>query len=68
MCFVKDRRYAGCVKAYTLTNASGMRVRFADIGASILELHVPDRDGRLDDVVLGFDSIDQYRHNEPSFG
>ena len=45
-----------------------MSVRIADIGASILELHVPDRDGRLDDVVLGFDTIEQYRNNEPSFG
>ena len=56
------------MKAYTLTNAAGMNVRIADIGASILELHVPDRDGQFDDVVLGFDTIEQYKNNEPSFG
>lgn len=68
MWFAIERRYSDVVKAYTLTNAAGMRVRIADIGASIVELHVPDRDGRFDDVVLGFDTIEQYRNNEPSFG
>lgn len=68
MCITNLRRYAGAVKTYTLENAAGMRARVADIGASIIELHVPDRAGRLDDVVLGFDTVEQYRNNEPSFG
>ncbi len=56
------------MKEYTLDNDAGMAVRIADIGATITELHVPDRDGRMADVALGFDSLDQYRNNTPSFG
>ena len=56
------------MNTYTLKNKAGMLVRVADIGASITELHVPDRNGQLADVVLGFDSLEQYRNNTPSFG
>ena len=41
------------MKQYALKNSAGMCVRVADIGATITELHVPDRNGRLADVVLG---------------
>ncbi len=56
------------MKEYTLSNDAGMTVRIADIGASITELHVPDRDGNMADVALGFDSLEQYLNNTPSFG
>lgn len=36
-------------------NRLGMRAKWVSYGASLAELHVPDRDGRLADVVLGFD-------------
>lgn len=45
---------------YTLTSGSGSRVRVSDYGGTIVSLEVPDRDGRLDDVVLGFDSVEGY--------
>ncbi len=48
------------VSLYTLTNASGVEVRAITYGGIILSLRVPDRDGQLGDVVLGFDALDGY--------
>jgi aldose 1-epimerase len=48
------------VEVFTLTNASGMEVRAITYGAFIVSLRVPDRSGSLDDVVLGFDSLEGY--------
>jgi aldose 1-epimerase len=48
------------VEVFTLTNASGMEVRAITYGAFIVSLRVPDRSGTLDDVVLGFDSLEGY--------
>ena len=45
----------------TLTNGKGSSVSITNYGAAVTALRVPDRDGRLDDVVLGFDSLDDYR-------
>ena len=53
---------------YTLTNTHGMEVRAMSYGATIVSLRVPDRNGRSDDVVLGFDAIDGYLAVEPNFG
>jgi aldose 1-epimerase len=48
------------VDVYTLTNASGMEVRAITYGAYVISLRTPDRQGKLDDVVLGFDDLDGY--------
>src|ERR1051325_5367426 len=48
------------VQLYTLTNAHGLIARITNYGAIVTELHVPDRAGRLADIVLGFDSLDGY--------
>ena len=45
---------------YTLENQNGVVARVTDLGATLTELHVPDRDGNLADVVLGFDSAAGY--------
>ena len=45
---------------YTLTSGSGSRVRLTDYGGTIVSVEVPDRDGRLGDVVLGFGSVEGY--------
>ena len=58
----------GSVDAYTLTNSHGLEVRIMNFGAIVLSLRVPDRNGRLDDVVLGFDSLQPYFTNDPHFG
>jgi aldose 1-epimerase len=56
------------VQRYTLRNASGMSVRIITYGATVTEVLVPDRLGRLDDVVLGFDHLRQYESNTPYVG
>jgi aldose 1-epimerase len=56
------------VDLYTLTNAKGSVCRIITYGAVITELHVPDRAGKLDDVVLGFDNLQQYLTESPAFG
>jgi aldose 1-epimerase len=45
---------------YTLTNAKGLRARVMNYGAIVVSMEVPDRHGRLDDVLLGYDSLDKY--------
>ena len=45
---------------YTLKNDSGMEVKITNFGGRITSLLVPDKDHKLDDVVLGFDNVDGY--------
>ena len=56
------------VEIIRLTNANGIEVRAMTYGAIIVSIRVPDRDGTLDDVVLGFDDLDQYVQGHPQFG
>lgn len=56
------------VSVYTLQNAHGMEVRVIDYGGIILSLRVPDRNGRFDDVVLGYDALADYERSSPYFG
>ncbi len=48
------------VDLYTLTNANGMKVRLSTYGAVIQSLEVPDRNGKMADIVRGFDSLAGY--------
>ena len=56
------------VDLYTLTNTDGLVCKIITYGAVITELHVPDRTGRMGDVVLGFDNLPQYLKESPCFG
>jgi len=56
------------VQIYTLTNKNGLVARITNYGATLTELHVPDRAGTLADVVLGFDDLDGYRKGTAYFG
>jgi aldose 1-epimerase len=56
------------VDLYTLTNDNGMKAKIITYGGIVTELHVPDRDGKLGDVVLGFDNLDGYLAGHPYFG
>ncbi len=53
---------------YTLRNGNGMEVRITNYGGIITHLFVPDRAGKLADVVLGFDSLPPYLQEHPYFG
>jgi aldose 1-epimerase len=56
------------VDLYTLTNKRGMVCKVTNYGTIITELHVPDRTGKLGDVVLGFDNLTDYLRGHPYFG
>ena len=46
------------VTKFTLTNVKGVRAQLITYGAAITNLFVPDKNGELQDVVLGFDDLD----------
>ncbi len=48
------------VVLYTLTNASGMTAKITNYGAIVTELTAPDKAGRFENVVLGFDKVQSY--------
>ncbi|WNL41820.1 aldose epimerase family protein [Halomonas sp. PAMB 3264] len=61
------------VDRYRLTNANGVELEVINYGGTIVSLKVPDSEGHLDDVVLGFDALDgylsdTYRQVNPYFG
>ena len=56
------------VELFTLTNAHGIEVRLTNYGGIITSLKTPDRSGRFDDIVLGYDNLNGYLHTSPYFG
>jgi aldose 1-epimerase len=56
------------VDLYTLTNANGLMARITNYGGIVVELHVPDRQGMLDDIALGFETLDDYVRTPGYFG
>lgn len=53
---------------YTLTNANGVVVKVTNFGGVITSINVPDKNGKMGDVVLGFDNVDGYLKNKSFFG
>ncbi len=53
---------------YALSNKNGVNVNITNFGGIIVSINVPDRNGRLDDVVLGFDTFEDYLDRNPFFG
>lgn len=56
------------VASFTLTNASGASVTALDYGGIITSVRVPDRSGKLDDVVLGYDTLEGYLKDNSHYG
>ena len=56
------------VTKYTMTNQNGMKVSIIDYGAVITNIWMPDKNGVLEDIALGFSSIEGYEVNKPAFG
>ncbi|MCM1193526.1 MAG: galactose mutarotase [Butyrivibrio sp.] len=56
------------VTLYTLENDNGMAVAVTDLGAAVVRVIVPDREGSRADVVLGFDRAEAYMGNPSFFG
>jgi aldose 1-epimerase len=56
------------VDLYTLTNTKGLTAEVMTYGGILTRLLVPDRSGKMADVVLGFDTLDGYLKGNPYFG
>ena len=56
------------VDLYVLTNKQGMSAAITNFGATLVSLKVPDRDGKIDDVVLGYDNPADYETGKAYFG
>jgi aldose 1-epimerase len=58
------------IQLYTLTNASGMTVRVTNYGAIITSILVPDRSGKMADIALGYNRVEDYMNavDKPYFG
>jgi aldose 1-epimerase len=56
------------VDLFTLTNKNGLYAKITNYGGIVTELHVPDRNGKLDDIVLGYDNLHDYLKKTPYFG
>jgi len=56
------------VDLYTLTNAAGMEVKIMTYGGIVQSIRVPDRDGEMANVALGFATLDEYVEGNPYFG
>ena len=56
------------VDLFTLTNASGHTVKITNYGGIVTSLLVPDKNGNLEDIVLGFDDFQSYLDGHPYFG
>ncbi len=56
------------VALYMLQNTQGMQVAVSAWGATLVSIKVPDRNGKLDDVVHGFDTLEGYLSPNPFFG
>ena len=58
------------IKLYTFTNKSGIKIKITNYGAIVTALLVPDRNGKLGDITLGYDSVEGYINavDKPYFG
>ncbi len=56
------------IALYTLVNAQGMKATITNYGGIVVSLTALDRDGNFADVVLGFDTLEEYVDHSPFFG
>lgn len=56
------------IHLFTLTNANGIEASITNFGGRLVVLKTPDREGRIDDIVLGFDNLAGYLEKNPYFG
>lgn len=56
------------VEQFTISNLNGMKVGVMNYGATLIKVETPDRNGKMADVVLGFDNLDDYLNHNRFFG
>ena len=52
------------VRLFTISNSNGLTAKITNFGAILVSLLVPDKNGKIDDVVLGFDTLEKYFNND----
>ena len=55
-------------KVFELKNSKGMKAKVTEFGAILMELFVPDRDGKVQDIVMGYEKPEDYTNNGSFFG
>ena len=53
---------------FTLKNKAGMKMTISEFGATVISILVPDKNGKIEDVVLGYDKLDDYVNGTSYFG
>ena len=53
---------------HTIENKNGMTVDIIELGATVVTINVPDRNGNLDDVIIGFENPEDFKNNSVYFG
>lgn len=61
-------RHGEAVSVYEIENKSGDKVRVTDYGAALVSIIVPDKNGTMQDVLLGYDNVTGYENNTCYFG
>lgn len=61
-------RHGEAVSVYTLENKTGMKARVTDYGATLVSIIVPDKNGNMQDVLLGYDNVTGYENHTCYFG
>jgi aldose 1-epimerase len=56
------------ITLYTLSNKNGLKAEIINLGGIVVSLTVPDRDGKMADILLGYDNLSDYIKNPPFFG
>lgn len=65
---IREKEVLNKWKEYTLSNKTGMRVSLLNYGGIITKLLVPDREGKLENVVLGYENYEDYEQDSNYFG
>jgi len=56
------------VYLFTLTNSNGVTAKITNYGGIVVEFHAPDRNGQMENIVLGLGSLEEYLAGHPSLG
>lgn len=56
------------ISLFTITNQNGIIIKLCNYGGIITSISTPNKEGRLDDIVLGYDKLDDYIKEHPYFG
>ena len=56
------------VDLYTLTSSTGIEAKIMNYGGTIISIEAPDKNGKKDNIVLGFDNLAKYEAGTPNFG